>query len=67
MIMGIVVIGICGAYYYVWMKVLPRWGKYAIRSQVDDDCADPHRLVRVSDAEVAFWDASHDELGRAIR
>jgi hypothetical protein len=34
---------------------------------VDDNGADPHRLVRVSNAEVTFWDASHDELGRAIR
>jgi hypothetical protein len=26
MILGIVVTGICSAYYYMWMKVLPRWG-----------------------------------------
>jgi amino acid transporter len=70
MIVGIVVIAICGAYYYVWMKVLPRWGNYAIRSQVvnvDDNGANSHRLLRVPNAEVADWDASHDELGRELR
>ncbi|KAF1913065.1 amino acid permease-domain-containing protein [Ampelomyces quisqualis] len=70
MIVGIVVLGICGAYYYIWMKVLPRWGNYAIRSQVinvGDNGANTHRLLRVPNAEVADWDASHDELGRALR
>jgi amino acid transporter len=69
MIVGIAVIGICGAYYYVWMNVLPRWGNYTIRSQVvnvDDNGANTHRLLRVPNAEVADWDANHDELGRAI-
>ena len=70
MIVGIAVIGLCGAYYYVWMKVLPRWGNYVIRSQVidvDDNGANTHRLLRVPNAEGADWDASHDELGRALR
>jgi hypothetical protein len=70
MIVGIAVIGICGVYYYVWMTVLPRWGNYAIRSQVidvDDNGANTHHLLRVPHAEVADWDASHDELGRAKR
>ena len=69
MIVGIAVIGVCGAYYYVWMDVLPRWGNYTIRSQVvnvDDNGANTHRLLRVPNAEVADWDANHDELGRAI-
>ena len=69
MIVGIAVIGVCGAYYYVWMDVLPRWGNYTIRSQVvnvDDNGANTHRLLRVPNAEVADWDANHDELGRVI-
>jgi hypothetical protein len=51
------------------MGVLPRWGNYTIRSQVvnvDDNGANTHRLLRVPNAEVADWDANHDELGRAI-
>ncbi|KAG9185625.1 hypothetical protein G6011_06956 [Alternaria panax] len=70
MIVGIGIIAICGAYYYVWMKVMPRWGNYAIRSQVvnvDDNGANTHRLLRVPNSELAEWDASHDELGRARR
>ncbi|EAT77829.1 hypothetical protein HBI56_192910 [Parastagonospora nodorum] len=70
MITGIGILGVCGAYYYIWMKVLPRWGNYAIRSQVvnvDDNGANTHRLLRVPNAEVAEWDANHDELGRALR
>jgi hypothetical protein len=37
------------------MKVLPRWGQYAIRSQVvnvDDNGANTHKLVCVPNTEV---------------
>ncbi|KAH7147650.1 hypothetical protein DER46DRAFT_580090 [Fusarium sp. MPI-SDFR-AT-0072] len=60
---------ICGIYYYLWMKVLPRWGSYSIRSQVisvDDNGANTHRLLRVPNFEVAQWDATHDDLGRDL-
>ncbi|KAK0391428.1 hypothetical protein NLU13_0928 [Sarocladium strictum] len=70
MIVGIGIMIICGAYYYVWMKLLPRWGKYSIRSEVisvDENGANTHRLLRVPDAEVGEWDATHDELGRKLR
>ncbi|KAF4119673.1 Amino acid permease [Geosmithia morbida] len=70
MIVGIGIIGLCGAYYYLWMVALPRWRKYTIRSQVvdiSDNGANTHRLVRVPNAEVAEWDATHDELGREVR
>jgi hypothetical protein len=69
MIVGIAIIAFCGAYYYSWMTLLPRWGGYAIRSQVlnvDDNGANTHRLLRVPNAELAEWDASHDELGREL-
>ncbi|KAF4344215.1 high affinity methionine permease [Fusarium beomiforme] len=49
MIVGIGIMAICGIYYYLWMKVFPRWGNYSIRSQVvsvDDNGANTHRLLR---------------------
>ncbi|KAM0330169.1 hypothetical protein ACHAQA_004342 [Verticillium albo-atrum] len=70
MIVGVAIMGICGAYYYFWMTLLPRWGDYSIRSQVvnvDDNGANTHRLLRVPNTEVARWDDSHDELGRELR
>lgn len=62
---------ICGVYYYFWMHLLPKWRGYTIRSQVldidGDTGANTHRLVRVPNAELAEWDATHDELGRVRR
>ncbi|CVL04165.1 related to high affinity methionine permease [Fusarium mangiferae] len=69
MIVGIGIMAVCGIYYYVWMKVLPRWGNYSIRSQaisVDDNGANIHRLLRVPNSDVAQWDATHDDLGRDL-
>lgn len=70
MIVGIGIMALCYAYYYVWMKAMPRWGNYTIRSQVlsvDDNGANTHRLIKVPNSELAQWDASHDELGRELR
>ncbi|KAI8398917.1 hypothetical protein FOFC_20144 [Fusarium oxysporum] len=68
MIVGIGIMATCGIYYYLWMKVLPRWGNYSIRSQVisvDDNGANTHRLLRVPNSKVSEWDAAHDDLGRS--
>ncbi|KAL7756653.1 hypothetical protein ACKLNR_013646 [Fusarium oxysporum f. sp. zingiberi] len=67
MIVGIGIMATCGIYYYLWMKVLPHWGNYSIRSQVisvDDNGANTHRLLRVPNSKVSEWDAAHDDLGR---
>jgi hypothetical protein len=69
MIVGIGIMIVCGVYYYVWMKLLPRLGNYHIRSQVisvDDNGANTHRLLKVPNDEVAEWDATHDDLGRDL-
>lgn len=69
MITGIAIILVCGLYYYFWMTLLPQWGGYTIRSKVinvDDNGANTHRLLRVANAELAEFDASHDELGREL-
>lgn len=69
MIVGIGIMATCGIYYYLWMKVLPGWGNYGIRSQVisvDDNGANTHRLLRVPNSKVSEWDAAHDDLGRDL-
>ncbi|KAF5989188.1 high affinity methionine permease [Fusarium coicis] len=69
MIVGIGIMATYGIYYYLSMKVLPRWGNSSIRSQVisvDDNGANTHRLLRVPNSKVAEWDATHDELGRDL-
>ncbi|KAL5590528.1 hypothetical protein FOBRF1_014085 [Fusarium oxysporum] len=69
MIVGIGIMATCGIYYYLWMKVLPRWGNYSIRSQVisvDDNGANTHRLLRVPNSKVSERDAAHDDLGRDL-
>ncbi|RKK95170.1 hypothetical protein BFJ68_g14896 [Fusarium oxysporum] len=66
MIVGIGIMATCGIYYYLWMKVLLRWGNYSIRSQVisvDDNGANTHRLLWVPNSKVSEWDAAHDDLG----
>jgi hypothetical protein len=58
------------AYYYVWMYWLPKRGNYAIRSTIavvdDGSGATAHRIVKVPNAELAEWDATHDEHGRLL-
>ncbi|KAH7358968.1 high-affinity methionine permease [Plectosphaerella cucumerina] len=70
-LVGIAILIVCGGYYYFWMTLLPKWKNYTIRSQVldvdGDSGANTHRLVRVPNAELAEWDAVHDEQGRLRR
>ncbi|EAW11065.1 high affinity methionine permease [Aspergillus clavatus NRRL 1] len=63
---GLGIIGLCGVYYYVWIKVLPRYGGYVYRQTIlnMDDGATAHQLVKVPKDQVAKWDAEHDATGR---
>jgi hypothetical protein len=48
------------------MFLLPKWKGYAIRTEitnVDDNGANTHRLVRVPNADLPRWDEEHDEAG----
>jgi hypothetical protein len=52
------------------MKVLPRYGKYEMRSEVldvDDNGANTHRLVKIPLTELEEWDATHDDAGNLRR
>ncbi|KAL1405601.1 hypothetical protein Q8F55_009240 [Vanrija albida] len=68
-ITGIGLVSLCFVYYSVWVWVLPRWGKYKLRSIVVrlEDGSVGHSLIHVPNAEVAKWDASHDPAGNSIR
>lgn len=64
-VVSIAILLICGAYYYVWIKFLPKWKKYELRQEVLQlgDGAQTHSLVKVPCAEVTEWDRSHDVHG----
>lgn len=64
-VVGIGIILICGAYYIMWIYLLPRWGGYKMRQRVLQlpDGAITHELVKVPNAEEAIWDEEHDTLG----
>jgi amino acid transporter len=69
-LVGIAIMIVCGIYYWVWMKVLPRYGKYEMRSEVldvDDNGANTHRLVKIPLTELEEWDATHDDAGNLRR
>jgi hypothetical protein len=60
---------LCGVYYYVYIKVLPRLGNYQFRQSILTGPAGEtsHQLVKVLNAEVAQWDDEHDAAGRMRR
>ncbi|KAF4151528.1 hypothetical protein CNMCM6936_009422 [Aspergillus lentulus] len=65
-VVGLGIIGLCGVYYYVYIKVLPRLGGYAFRQTVlqMEDGATAHKLVKVPNEQLTAWDAEHDATGR---
>ncbi|KAH1322819.1 hypothetical protein KXV52_003417 [Aspergillus fumigatus] len=65
-VVGLGIIGLCGVYYYVYIKVLPRLGGYAFRQIVlqMEDGATAHKLVKVPKEQLKAWDAEHDATGR---
>jgi hypothetical protein len=53
----------------VWVYVLPRFGKYAIRQELlvlPGESAKVHRLIKVPKSELEDWDATHDVLGNKL-
>ncbi|RHZ67341.1 high affinity methionine permease [Aspergillus thermomutatus] len=63
---GLGIIGICGVYYYIYIKLLPRLGGYAFRQIIlqMEDGATAHKLVKVPKDQLKAWDAEHDATGR---
>jgi amino acid transporter len=66
---GIGLIVAMALYYVFWIELLPRWGKYQIRTETlvsDQDGSVTHRLKKVKNAEVEEWDRIHDEAGNLV-
>ncbi|WDK23611.1 high-affinity methionine permease [Colletotrichum graminicola] len=59
----------CGVYYWLWIYAVPKLKGYEIRQQVLElaDGAQSHKLVKVPVAELAEWDANHDQVGRRLQ
>ncbi|CAO2649954.1 Nn.00g012460.m01.CDS01 [Neocucurbitaria sp. VM-36] len=58
-----------GLYYLLWIKILPKFGKYKIRTETlmsDRDGSVTHRLKRVKNELVEEWDRTHDEAGNLL-
>lgn len=65
---GLGIIVGCGVYYGLWVYVFPRVGNYKIRQLVIvlESGEQTHKVVKVPNAEVERWDATHDAVGREI-
>ncbi|TXT11197.1 hypothetical protein VHUM_01948 [Vanrija humicola] len=65
---GLGIIGLCGVYYLLWTKILPRLGGYKIRQTVIQlsDGAISSYIIKVPNADVEEWDRKHDPSGRSI-
>lgn len=59
---------LCGGYYVLWVKILPKLGNHQIRKIVvtHDDGSIGHQLINVPNAEVDEWDRKHDPAGHSI-
>ncbi|KDN59855.1 putative high-affinity methionine permease [Colletotrichum sublineola] len=66
---GIGILVGCGVYYWLWIYAVPKLKGYEIRQQVLElaDGAQSHKLVKVPVAELAEWDAIHDQVGRPLQ
>ncbi|KAJ5414657.1 amino acid transporter [Penicillium cosmopolitanum] len=58
----------CGAYYWLWAFLLPKWQGYKLRQELIhlDDGAQSNQLRKVPNEKLAEWDATHDAAGRAV-
>ncbi|KAG5354131.1 hypothetical protein C0989_007492 [Termitomyces sp. Mn162] len=67
-LVGIGILVMSGIAYLLRINVLPKLGGYAIRQSVEklDDGAIINKLVKVPNAEVENWDATHDKHGEVI-
>jgi amino acid transporter len=68
-VVGIGLLVGCAIYYFLWVKVLPRVGNYAIRTEtlvLERDGAVTHRLIKIPNDRLQEWDASHDDAGNIL-
>jgi len=69
-VVGIGIMAGMVVYYYVWIKILPRWKGYQVRTETlvsSGDGSVVHRLKKVPNAEVDEWDRTHDDAGNVLQ
>ncbi|ORY26026.1 amino acid permease-domain-containing protein [Naematelia encephala] len=67
-IVGLSFIVLCGLYYVLWAKLLPKWGGYQLRQTVItlDDGTVSNFLAKIKNEDLEAWDAKHDLSGRSV-
>jgi amino acid transporter len=67
-VVGLAIIAICGIWYWVWIKLLPSWGGYEVRQEVEvgERGERSATLVKVRQDEMQKWEMEHDEVGNRI-
>lgn len=68
-VVGIGLIVSMGLYYWVWIGLLPKLGKYSLRTETlvnDHDGSVTHRLKKVKNDLLEEWDRSHDGAGNLL-
>ena len=48
-IVGLIILALCGVYYYIWIILMPKWGQYEIVEETveSSDGAKYNKLTRV--------------------
>lgn len=76
-IVGLGIIAVCGIYYVIWIKALPRWGGYAIRQVIvaeEPEAGEAgsgggtkySKFIKVPREALARWEREHDSHGNFI-
>ncbi|KAI5207896.1 amino acid transporter [Aureobasidium subglaciale] len=65
---GIGILLLCGVYYYSWLYLLPKLGKYQVKQEVIvlEDGSSTNSLVRVPLDQLEKWNQDHDAAGRVV-
>ncbi|KAL2822776.1 amino acid permease-domain-containing protein [Aspergillus cavernicola] len=65
---GVAILVACAIYYALWAFLIPKWRGYKLRQVliILGSGAQSNRLIKIPNAEVAAWDATHDPAGRPI-
>ncbi|KAK0102245.1 hypothetical protein ONS95_005868 [Cadophora gregata] len=63
---GVGFLALCGIYYFLWAKLIPKWRGYELRQELVElgGRAESHRVSKVPLQDIPAWDEKHDAVGR---
>ncbi|KAL5321408.1 hypothetical protein ACEPPN_009366 [Leptodophora sp. 'Broadleaf-Isolate-01'] len=63
---GVGFLALCGIYYFLWAKLIPKWRGYELRQELVElgGGAESHRISKVPLEDIPEWDENHDAVGR---